>query len=52
MKTDGSDAREPEIKDLLSDPVLLAVLKSDGIKVEDLKQVIASYHHRISEKEN
>lgn len=52
MKTNGLSSREPKIEDLLVDPILLAVLKSDGIKVEDLKQVIASYHNRLTETAN
>ena len=34
---------EPALKDILSDPVLLAVLKRDGLTVEDIKKLAASY---------
>jgi len=52
MKTNGFESIEPDIKDLLNDPILLAVLKSDGIRVQDLKEVIASYHESINAKAN
>lgn len=39
---------EPEVEELLSDPVLHAVLKSDGITVDDVKKVIHSYQNSKS----
>ena len=34
---------EPALKDLLSDPVVLAVLKRDGLTVDDVKAVVKTY---------
>lgn len=34
---------EPALQDLLADPVILAILKRDGLTVEDVKQVVKSY---------
>ncbi|MCF8465870.1 MAG: hypothetical protein K9G33_00555 [Sneathiella sp.] len=34
---------EPALKDILSDPVMLAVLKRDGLTVEDIKKLVTSY---------
>jgi urease accessory protein UreE len=34
---------EPEWMELLSDPVMLAVLKRDGLTVDDVKKVVQSY---------
>jgi hypothetical protein len=35
--------REPKIDEILKDPIFLAVLKRDGLSVNDIKQVIDSY---------
>ncbi|MEH6475680.1 MAG: hypothetical protein V7727_08305 [Sneathiella sp.] len=43
MGTKWFNTQEPEIEDLLSDPILLAVLARDRITVEDLQDVITSY---------
>ncbi len=34
---------EPALTELLSDPIMLAVLKRDGLTVEDVKKVVNSY---------
>jgi len=34
---------EPALKDLFSDPIMLAVLKRDGLTVEDIKKIVTSY---------
>jgi hypothetical protein len=38
---------EPTLKDLLSDPVMLAVLKRDGLTVEDIKKVVTAYQRNL-----
>ncbi|WP_293960638.1 hypothetical protein [Sneathiella sp.] len=38
---------EPSLKDLLSDPIMLAVLKRDGLTVEDIKKVVSTYQEKI-----
>ncbi|WP_169568060.1 hypothetical protein [Sneathiella limimaris] len=35
--------QEPELEDLFGDPVLLAVLKRDGLTIDDVKEVIQRY---------
>ncbi len=34
---------EPALKDLLTDPIMLAVLKRDGLTVDDVKKIVTSY---------
>ena len=46
------DRQEPEISDLLCDPILLAVLARDRLTVEDVKEVIISYKKYKSASEN
>jgi len=37
------NTQEPELEELLSDPILHAVLARDHITVKDVQEVIASY---------
>ncbi|GLQ05805.1 hypothetical protein [Sneathiella chinensis] len=37
---------EPKLDDVLSDPVILAILKCDGLTVDDVKSVINDYKKR------
>ena len=41
MQTVITDTNEPEIEDLLADPILLAVLECDGLTVDDVRDVVA-----------
>lgn len=41
---------EPALSDLLSDPVILAVLKRDGLTVDDVKKVVTSYQRNVKPK--
>jgi len=43
MGTAYQTDKEPELEELFTDPVLLAVLKRDGLSVDDVKTVIFSY---------
>ncbi|WP_340151092.1 hypothetical protein [uncultured Sneathiella sp.] len=47
METVVQKYPEPALKDLLSDPIMLAVLKRDGLTVEDIKKVVTSYQEKI-----
>lgn len=35
--------REPALREIFEDPIMLAVLKRDGLTVEDVKKVVLSY---------
>ena len=37
---------EPALRELLADPVILAVLKRDGLTVEDVKAVVKTYQEK------
>lgn len=37
---------EPTLNDLLSDPVMLAVLKRDGLTVDDVKKIVKTYRKK------
>ncbi|WP_288901155.1 hypothetical protein [uncultured Sneathiella sp.] len=37
---------EPALQELLADPVILAVLKRDGLTVEDVKKVVKTYQEK------
>lgn len=39
---------EPALKDLLVDPVMLAVLKRDGLTVDDVKHVVRQYQKKLA----
>mgnify|MGYP000017330408 CR=1 FL=1 len=52
MKSDVQTSFEPKIDDMLSDPVFLAVLKRDNLTIDDVLQVIESYHQNKSSKPN
>jgi|TARA_R100000149_G_C5838835_1_gene111720 hypothetical protein len=39
---------EPALKDLFADPVMLAVLKRDGLTVDDVKKVVKRYQKRAT----
>ena len=43
MGTAYQTDKEPELEELFTDPVLLAVLKCDGLSIDDIKTVITSY---------
>ncbi len=38
-----AETNEPDIEDLLADPVLLAVLEYDGLTVDDVRVVVHQY---------
>lgn len=48
METDVQKYPEPALKDLLADPVMLAVLKRDGLTVDDVKMVVKRYQKRAA----
>lgn len=48
MQNDFYSMNEPEIEDMLEDPVMLALLKRDGLTVDDIWQVVTSYRQNIS----
>lgn len=35
--------QEPTLREILEDPIMLAVLKRDGLTVEDVKKVVTTY---------
>jgi hypothetical protein len=35
--------QEPALREILEDPIVLAVLKCDGLTVEDVKKVVSKY---------
>jgi hypothetical protein len=41
---------EPKIEELLEDPIILALLKRDGLTIEDVKEVISAYQNSQSLK--
>jgi len=41
---------EPALTELFSDPVMLAILKRDGLTVEDVKKVVNSYQRNLRPK--
>lgn len=43
MSTGLQKYPEPALKDLFSDPVMLAVLKRDGLTVDDVKRIVSSW---------
>ncbi|WP_339633580.1 hypothetical protein [uncultured Sneathiella sp.] len=47
METGVQKYPEPALKDLLSDPVMLAVLKRDGLSIDDLKKVVTTYREKF-----
>ena len=47
MQSTAHPEDEPEIDEILNDPVMLALLKRDGLTVEDIRQVIASYRENM-----
>ncbi|GEM_PF-3380859 len=52
MKSDVQALFEPKIDDILSDPVFLAVLKRDNLTVDDILQMIETYHQNKPAKPN
>lgn len=38
-----ADTNEPDIEDLLADPILLAVLEYDGLTVDDVRIIVDQY---------
>lgn len=47
METGVQKYPEPALKDLLSDPIMLAVLKRDGLTIDDIKKVVTTYQKKI-----
>lgn len=43
---------EPDLAELLSDPVLHALLKCDGLTAEDVKKVIRKYQSNRASSSN
>lgn len=37
---------EPALQELLADPVMLAVLKRDGLTIDDVKAVVKTYQKK------
>ncbi len=52
MKSDVQTSFEPKIDDMLSDPIFLAILKRDGLTIQDVQQVIETYHRNKLSKPN
>lgn len=48
MQSNTRSQDEPDIDEILEDPVMLALLKRDGLTVNDIRQVIANYRKNIS----
>lgn len=48
MQPNTRSQYEPDIDDILEDPVMLALLKRDGLTVNDVRQVIANYRKNTS----
>lgn len=46
MNTDVQSKLEPDVQDILDDPVFLAVLRCDGLTVDDILIVIKSYREK------
>jgi hypothetical protein len=38
-----ADTNEPDVEDLLADPILLAVLEYDGLTVDDVRIIVDQY---------
>ncbi|MFT6557129.1 hypothetical protein [Sneathiella sp.] len=52
MKSDGHIHLEPKIDEMFSDPIFLAVLKRDGLTINDVVQVIETYKQNRCGKPN
>ncbi|MCC3306512.1 hypothetical protein [Sneathiella sp. HT1-7] len=46
METGVRKYQEPALQDLLADPVILAVLKRDGLTVNDVIEVVKTYQEK------
>ncbi|WP_159104310.1 hypothetical protein [Sneathiella glossodoripedis] len=40
------ETTEPDIEDLLADPVLLLLLDRDGVSVDELRTIVAQYREK------
>ncbi|MBL4905876.1 MAG: hypothetical protein JKX94_00355 [Sneathiella sp.] len=47
MKSGVQVRSEPEIEELLEDPIFLALIKCDNLTVDDIWHVIASYRDKV-----
>lgn len=52
MRNNVPPLSEPKIDEMFSDPVFHAVLKRDGLTVDDIRQVIETYRQSKPEKTN
>lgn len=43
---------EPTLREILEDPIMLAVLKRDRLTVEDVKKVVSSYRRTAKKTSN
>ena len=50
MRVSTPKKYEPKIEELLEDPIILALLKRDGLTIEDVKEVISAYQNSQSLK--
>lgn len=48
MDSDVQKYPEPALKDVFTDPVMLAVLKRDGLTVDDVMQVVRQYRKKTA----
>ncbi|MEH6525975.1 MAG: hypothetical protein V7723_07860 [Sneathiella sp.] len=46
------DQKEPALREILEDPIIHAVLKRDGLTVEDVKKVVHSYQKTAKKTSN
>lgn len=46
MNTDVQYRIEPDVQDILNDPVFLAIIQRDGLTIDDILQVIKSYREK------
>ncbi len=50
MNADAHSRLEPDVQDILDDPIFLAVLRRDGLTVDDILQIIKSYREKSRER--
>ncbi len=48
MNADVHPRLEPDVQDILDDPIFLAVLRRDGLTINDILLVIKSYREKKS----
>ncbi|USG60610.1 hypothetical protein NBZ79_15705 [Sneathiella marina] len=44
--------KEPALREILEDPIIHAVLKRDGLTVEDVRKVVSSYQRTAKKASN